>query len=275
MVRITGSTRLLAVLGDPIHQVRAPALVNPLLDRLGRDAVLVPVHVRPADLAEVVGGLRRIGNLDGLLVTVPHKFEICRYADELAPTAAFVGSANALRREPDGRWRADNFDGVGFVRGLRGAGHEPAGRRFTLVGAGGAGTAVASAVLAAGAAHLTVCDTDAARLDALAGRLGERWPGRVTCSIEPRVEEADIAVNATPLGLRPADPLPFDPHALRPGGVVADIIMKPRDTRLLQVAAALGLRVHHGSHMLDHQLACYRRFFRLDAEMNPVLTGSI
>jgi shikimate dehydrogenase len=261
--RITGTTRLLAVLGDPIAQVQAPALVNPLLDRLGRDAVLVPVHVRPDDLAEVVGGLRRIRNLDGLLVTVPHKIEICRYADELAPAAAFAGSANALRREPNGRWRADNFDGTGFVRGLRATGHEPEGRRFALVGAGGAGAALAAALLENGAAHLSVCDTDAGRLDALLHRLDERWPGRVAGSAVPRIEDADIAVNATPLGLRPGDPLPFDPAALRPGGVVADIIMKPPETRLLRTAAALGLAVHRGIHTLDHQLECYANYFRL------------
>ncbi|XVQ06666.1 shikimate dehydrogenase family protein [Spirillospora sp. CA-255316] len=270
MGRISGTTRLLAVLGDPVRQVRAPALVNPLLDRLGLDMVLVPMHVRPADLGEVVGGLRRIGNLDGLLVTVPHKFAICRYADELAPAAAFTGSANALRREPEGRWRADNFDGVGFVRGLRGAGHEPGGRRFAMVGAGGAGTALAAAVLEAGAAHLAVCDTDAGRLEALVARLGARWPGRVTGSAEPRLEEADIAVNATPLGLRPADPLPFDPRALPPGGVVADIVMEPRETPLLRTAAALGLAVHHGSHTLDHQLECYRDFFRLTDKVDRI-----
>ncbi|MUN39042.1 shikimate dehydrogenase family protein [Actinomadura litoris] len=264
MGRITGTTRLLAVLGDPIEQVQAPALVNALLERVGRDAVLVPVHVRPADLAEVVAGLRRVGNLDGLLVTVPHKIEICRYADELAPAAAFTGSANALRREAGGRWRADNFDGAGFVGGLRGAGHDPDGRRFALVGAGGAGAAVAAALLEAGAAHLSVCDTDPGRLDALLRRLAGRWPGRVTGSAAPRVRDADVAVNATPLGLRPDDPLPFDPAALRPGAVVADIIMRPRETRLLRAAAALGLAVHHGIHMLDHQLECYADFFRID-----------
>ncbi|GLX11608.1 shikimate dehydrogenase [Microbispora sp. NBRC 16548] len=263
MGRITGTTRLLAVLGDPIEQVRAPELVNPLLDRLGRDAVLVPVHVRPDDLAEVVGGLRRIGNLDGLLITVPHKFEICRHADELAPAAAFTGSANAVRREPDGRWRADNFDGVGFVRGLRAAGHEPRGRRFALVGAGGAGIALAAAVLEAGAARLAVCDTDGERVKALLARLGERWPGRVSGSTEPRLEDADVAVNATPLGLRPGDPLPFDPGALPAGALVADIVMKSRQTPLLRAAAARGLAVHHGLAMLDHQLDCYRDFFRL------------
>ncbi|WP_433250751.1 shikimate dehydrogenase family protein [Actinomadura nitritigenes] len=263
MGRITGTTRLLAVLGDPVAQVRAPALVNPLLERLGRDAVLVPVHVRPADLAPVVGGLRRVGNLDGLLVTVPHKIEICRYADELAPAAAFTGSANALRREPDGRWHADNFDGVGFVRGLRACGHDPAGRRVSLVGAGGAGAALAAALLENGAARLSVCDTDARRLGALLARLAGRWPGRASGSAVPRVEDADIAVNATPLGMRAGDPLPFDPALVPPGGVVADIVMSPAETPLLRAAAALGRAVHHGSHTLDHQLECYASYFGL------------
>ncbi|MBW8481269.1 shikimate dehydrogenase [Actinomadura sp. PM05-2] len=260
---MTGTTRLLAVLGDPVEQVRAPALVNPLLERLGRDAVLVPVHVRPPDLAAVVGGLQRIGNLDGLLVTVPHKIEVCRFAAELGPAAALTGSANALRRGPGGRWHADNFDGVGFVRGLRARGHEPRGRRVALVGAGGAGAALAAALLEAGAAHLAVCDTDAGRLDALLGRLAARWPGRVTGSAAPRVADAGIAVNATPLGLRPADPLPFDPALLPPGGVVADIVMKPAETPLLRAAAALGRAVHPGLHTLEHQLECYTAYFGL------------
>ena len=270
MVEISGSTRLLAVLGDPVRQVRAPGLVNAALDRLGLDMVLVPVEVRPADLGAVVEGLRRIGNLDGLLVTVPHKFAVCRYADALAPAAEFTGSANALRREPDGTWRADNFDGVGFVRGLRAAGHEPRGRRFALVGAGGAGTAVAAAVLEAGAARLAVCDTDPARVEALVARLETRWPGQVTGSTEPRLEEAEIAVNATPLGLRPDDPPPFDPGALAPGSVVADLVMEPRETALLTMAAAHGLTIHHGIHTLDHQWECYRDFFRLISKADRI-----
>ncbi|MFD6276186.1 shikimate dehydrogenase family protein [Streptomyces sp. NPDC060209] len=264
MPDIGGSTRLYAVLGDPVAQVRAPGLLNPVFARLGLDAVLFPVHA-PADrFGAIISGLQLISNLDGLLITVPHKFDACRYADELSPAAALVGSTNAMRREPDGRWYGDNFDGAGFVAGLRSAGHDPRGKRVFLAGAGGAGTAIAAALLGAGAAHLSVFDPDPDRLSALTDRLDRSAPGRATGSGAPRLHDADVAVNATPLGLNPGDPLPFAPHRLPAGAVVADIVMRPRETELLRKAASLGLSVHHGIHMLDHQVALYRRFFRLD-----------
>ncbi|WP_406407619.1 shikimate dehydrogenase family protein [Streptomyces sp. NBC_01643] len=263
MTGITGSTRLYAVLGDPVTQVQAPAMLNPVFAGLGLDAVLVPVHVEAADLAGVVTGLQRIGNLDGLLVTVPHKIEACAFADVLSPAVRAAGSTNAMRREPDGRWTAENFDGTGFVRGMAAAGHELAGRRVTLVGAGGAGGAIAAAVLDAGAARLQVCDPDEEKLSDLLDRLAARGRGRVAVGPAPELERADVAVNATPLGLRADDPLPFDPASLPAGAVVADIIMQPRETPLLRAATAAGRPVHHGAHMLSHQLDLYREFFRL------------
>lgn len=261
---IGGATRLYAVIGDPVGQVQAPALVNPLLADLDLDAVLVPVHVPVGRLDEAVHGLRAFGNLDGLLVTVPHKAAVLRFADRVGPAAELSGSANALRRESDGRWHADNFDGAGFVAGLEGAGHRAAGARVTLVGTGGAGCAIAPALLMAGAAHVVLCDLDPARTAALAARLQARWPGRTGCATRPVTDGADIVVNATPLGLRPGDPLPFDPGTLAPGTLVADIVMKPRVTALLRTAADRGLPVHYGAPMLESQLALYRQYFRFD-----------
>ncbi|MFF4754491.1 shikimate dehydrogenase family protein [Streptomyces sp. NPDC002514] len=260
---ISGTTRLLAVIGDPVRQVQAPALLNPLLNRPGTDAVLVPVHAGPDDLPHVVRGLQRAGNVDGLLITVPHKAAARAFADGLSPAVRLSGSTNALRREPDGRWYAENFDGAGFVAGLRAAGHAPEGRRVMLVGGGGAGSAIAAALLGAGVARLTVCEPDSGRREALLGRLSRVWPGRLAGRAVPDPEGADLAVNATPLGLSPGDPLPFAPGTLEPGAVVADIIMKPRETALLKSAAALGHPVHHGVHMLTQQLDLYREFFRL------------
>lgn len=264
MPEISGTTRLFAVLGDPVSQVQAPALLNPVFRRLGLDAVLFPVHAPAGGLGPVITGLQRIGNLDGLLITVPHKMEACRYADELSPAAALTGSTNAMRRDPDGRWYADNFDGAGFVAGLRGAGHDPRGRRVFLAGAGGAGTAIAAALLESGVAHLSVYDPAPDRSAALVGRLRGTAPARVVGATAPRPHDAWLAVNATPLGLRPGDPLPFAPGELPAGSVVADIVMHPRDTALLREAAARGLSVHHGIHMLDRQVGLYREFFRLD-----------
>lgn len=260
---ISGRTRLYAVLGDPIAQVQAPSLLNPLLDRLGVDAVLVPVHAPASRLDEVVAGLKATANLDGLLVTVPHKLAMCAHADELSDTAAVLGSTNALRREAGNRWFADNFDGVGFVRGLAAKDHQVAGRAVALFGAGGAGLAVAAALLAAGAARIDVTDPNPERLDDLLTRLKSRWPDRVTAASGPPAPDTAIAVNATPLGLSPEDPLPFDPAHLPPATLVADIIMRPAETRLLRTATALGLPTHSGIHMLTHQLPLYQDFFRL------------
>lgn len=260
---ISGTTRLYVVVGDPVTQVQSPALMNPLFARLGIDAVLVPVHAASEHLERIVGGLRRIGNLDGIFVTVPHKAVAVRLADRHSPTVEITGSTNALRREADGGWYAENFDGLGFVNGLVSAGHHPKGSRVALCGAGGAGSAIAAALLAAGVERLSVCDPDIAKLDGLRSRLDAHWPGRTVTSAEPLLDGVGIAVNATPLGLNPGDPLPFRPDLLLPGSVVADIIMQPRETRLLREAAALGHHVHYGIHMLDGQLDAYRAFFDL------------
>lgn len=263
MPTITGTTRLYAVLGDPVEQVRAPTLLNPMLARLGLDAVLVPVHAPTGHLAEVITGLKHTANLDGLLVTVPHKFAVRAFADRVSPAVEVTGSANALRREADGGWFAENFDGVGFVRGLQRAGHTPRDRHVSLMGAGGAGSAVALALLDAGVARLSVYDPDRGRLRTLMSRLDGHAAGRLRAQTTPRLHDADIAVNATPLGLRPEDPLPFAPDRLPAGAVVADIIMKPALTRLLSVSCALGHHTHQGIHMLENQLDLYRDFFGL------------
>jgi shikimate dehydrogenase len=258
---LSGTTRLYGVLGDPVTQVRAPGMLNPLLAAAGADAVVVPVHATARDLAVVVAGLTAIGNLDGLLVTVPHKAAVCRLAAGLGPAAALSGTANAMRRGPDGTWYAENFDGLGFVRGLEKAGHPVRGRHVVLTGAGGAGSAIAVALLTAGVARLEIGDVDGARLAALLARLRSRWDGAVFPAAPGGLAAADLAVNATPLGMRPGDPLPFDPATVRPDAVVADIIMKPHVTALLRAAESAGRRVHHGVHMLAEQVPCYREFF--------------
>jgi shikimate dehydrogenase len=260
---VQGTTRLYAVLGDPVAQVQAPALMNPVLAELGVDAVVVPVHAPAQHLEHIVRGLKRIGNLDGMFVTVPHKTAVCALADRCSTTVDIVGSANVLRREADGGWLAENFDGSGFVAGLVAAGHHIEGRVAALAGAGGAGSAIAAALLAAGVDRLLLYDTDTAKATALAARLERHWPHRVQTLNGPHLHGAGLAVNATPLGMRPDDPLPFWPDSLPPGSVVADIIMKPRETRLLRAAAAAGHRIHHGIHMLEGQLNSYRAFFEL------------
>ena len=111
----SGTTRLFVHIGHPIAQVQAPRLMNRLLAERQVDAVMVAIDVPPDRLSATVAGLQNIANLDGILVTVPHKIAICGHAQSLSPAVTLAGAANALRRRPDGRWEADNFDGTGSV----------------------------------------------------------------------------------------------------------------------------------------------------------------
>ena len=160
---ITGRTRLYAIIGDPIAQVRSPQVYTERFAAAGIDAVLIPAHV-PADRFDtIIPALLGLANLDGLLVTVPFKTRIVSFADRLGPTAEAVGAVNALRREADGSWSADMFDGIGFVRAAERKGQRLQGRKVALFGAGGAGSAIACALARASVASIDIIDTDAAR----------------------------------------------------------------------------------------------------------------
>ncbi|WP_295373659.1 shikimate dehydrogenase [uncultured Pseudacidovorax sp.] len=256
-----GSTRLFVHVGHPIAQVQAPQRMNALFADQGVDAVMVALDVAPEDLGATLEGLQRIANLDGILVTVPHKFAACTHAGRHAPAVQLSGAANALRRAADGAWEAENFDGAGFVVGLRAAGRPPHGRHALLVGAGGAGVAIAASLVLEGVQSLSVHDLNGERARALVARLNGHRPGVARTATEADFGAADLVVQATPLGMAPDDPLPLPVEALAPHALVADIVMKPARTRLLEAAAARGLATHEGRHMLDPQIQMYADFF--------------
>lgn len=266
---VDGGTRLFAILGDPIAQVKAPQLMNPVFAGSGMNAVMVPVHASPDELGTVVTGLMRIQNLDGMLVTVPHKFSVCAFAQHVSDAARLSGAANALRREADGSWSAENFDGKGFVAGLEKSGYTVKDKVIALAGAGGAGASIAVALAIAGARRVHVVDPASDKSMALAQRVEPAYPGVVRAETSGSQDfwlQADIAVNASPLGLRPEDPVPLDVSRLREGALVAECIMRPAQTKLLLAAEQRGLAVHQGIHMLEAQLEAYRRFFRVPSQ---------
>jgi shikimate dehydrogenase len=259
-----GRTRIYAVIGHPVTQVQAPRLMNALFSEHRADAVMVPIHASPGELATVVAGLMAMGNCDGILVTIPHKFAVAGMVKRRSAMVELTGAANALRRDADGLWSAENFDGRGFVAGLRRAGQNLAAGPVMLFGAGGAGVSIAAALLEGGVRRLHVIDPAVEKAEALSQRLSMRWPGMIRTGPAP-LRDAALVVNATPLGLRTEDPLPFDPADLEPGTRVADIIMEPSETRLLRAAARSGLPVQPGLPMLTEQIPLYRDFFGIMA----------
>lgn len=263
---ISGHTRLVVILAHPIGHVRTPSVMNAHFAAIGRDAVLVPLHVGPEELAGVVQALRGVRNLGGIIVTVPHKEVIARLCDRLTDPARLVGAVNAIRREADGSLTGGQFDGEGFVAGLRAAGHEVRGRRVWMAGAGGAAAGIGFALLRHGIAALTIHNRTAARAEALAIRLGAACPGAAVATGRGDPAGHDIVVNATSLGLEDTDALPVDPARLTPGMLAAEVIMQPEVTRFLAEAAARGCPTHPGLPMLLQQIPILADFVTGEAD---------
>jgi shikimate dehydrogenase len=255
----TGRTRLLGIIGHPIAQVRAPEVWSALLRDNGFDCVCVPFHVEPEGLDDFLAGARTLRNLAGLIVTIPHKPAAIAHVQHPTDRARLTGAVNVLRQEPDGTWAGDALDGVGFVAALRASDRDVAGRDVLVVGSGGVGTSIAVAIAEAGARRVDVADVAADRAADLAGRI--QSTGVASAVVEPRAAGYGVVVNASPVGMKPDDPLPIDLAGLTPDTVVADVVVHPRMTRLLTAAAERGCFTQSGFRMMDAQLAQMAEFF--------------
>jgi shikimate dehydrogenase len=164
-------------------------------------------------------------------------------------------------RRADGSLLGELFDGAGFVRGLERNGLEVRGTRCLVVGTGGVGSAIAAALAAAGAAALSLYDTNQTGAAGLAGRLRQHYPRLEVATGSKDPAGFDVAVNATPLGMNPDDPLPFDASRLGPTTFVGEVVMKQEVTPLLRAARAKGCRTQVGTEMLFEQIPLYLDFF--------------
>lgn len=263
MLHISGTTRLYGLMGDPLTTAKSPQLLNRLFMEQGADAVCVPIAVKGSDLPAFVTGARAVGNLSGLLVTMPHKQRMLDYVDELHPTAREVGAINVIRCNSDGRWIGANFDGVGCVLGMEWEGLHPANKSVLLIGAGGAGRAIAFAVAAAGARALTIFNVDRGRAEDLIKSVNEATDCHATFG-EPDPHDFEVVINATSLGMKPDDPLPVDPDRLKPGSIVVDIINSVEPTSLCRAARERGCRTQGGRPMHEGQAVHALRFLGFD-----------
>lgn len=258
---ISGTTQLIAHLGYPTESFKAPMIYNPWFEKRGIDAVVVPMGVKPGDYAGTLAALARVTNLRGALVTMPHKVTTLSLADEITPTARIAGACNALLLRPDGTWLGDQFDGAGFVRGLLRKGRTLRGARVIVSGAGGVGSAIAASLAAEGVAHISLYDTCAASAEGLAERLRAHYPQLVVQTGSNDPAGSDVVVNATPLGMKEGDPLPFDVTRIDPAAMVGEVVMKTEYTPLLQAALAKGCGVQVGTDMLFEMIPAYLEFF--------------
>jgi shikimate dehydrogenase len=260
---IDGKTRLIAIVGDPIAQVRSPLVFNPRLAEAGHNAVLVPLHIPASRFDEIMPALMGIPNLAGLVITVPFKERATALAKRLGTIGARVGAINAMRPEGDGSWTGDMFDGAGLVAALRGLGQEPAGRKVLLLGAGGAGSAIAMALADAGAAEIRIFDLMKDRAERLASRVRQFYPHCAATAGPPELEDRDLLINATPVGMAPDYALPRFTGDLHRGLTVVDIVPTPERTKLLEAAAAARCPTANGQGMIAGQADAIMRFLGL------------
>lgn len=243
----------------------APRIYNPWFEAQGIDAVVVPMGIRAEDYESSLPALFRITNLHGALVTMPHKPMTAGLVDSLSDAARVAGACNAIRREPDGKLLGDLFDGLGFVRALRRRAFEFEGAGCMVVGSGGVGSAIACALAAEGVASIRVHDAAVASAEALATRLKANFPGVAIRTGQGDPDGHDLIVNATPLGSRATDPLPFATDGLSPATWVGDVVMTVRSTSLLEAADARGCPTITGLEMLLEQIPVYLEFFGFSA----------
>jgi len=255
-----GATRIYPILGDPIVQTKSPAGVTRAFSAAGHDAIVVPLQVKPAHIVAFLRMLDDIGNVDGIIATVPHKFATFAHDSSASDRARLIGSANVLRRRKAGGWHADMLDGLGLVRAIKDAGGIVEGHSALLAGAGGAGCAIGLELLDAGATRLAVHDVDATRRDRLVALLNTAHPGRVTAgSADPT--GFDVIVNATPSGMRADDVPPVMLDRLAPGMFVGEVITVPEMTPLLTAARARGCAISTGVAMFEASVQLIVDFF--------------
>lgn len=259
--QLSGATRLFPIIGDPIKYVESPVRLTRTFGERGYHGICVPMQVPAEDLDAVMAGLTASRNVDGILVTMPHKFTAFGYCATSSERARMLGVVSVIRRNPDGTWHGDMLDGLAFVKTQVDHGAEPAGARVLLVGAGGAGSAIAIAMLEAGVRELIVHDADESRVNALLELVADLGRGRVIAG-PPDPTGCDLVCNATPMGMEAGDPLPVDPALLTSSMFVGDVISGHGLTPFLAAAKAAGCKTADGGHMVEAAQDVMADFFQ-------------
>jgi shikimate dehydrogenase len=247
--------KVLGIIGHPIAHSLSPLMHNFAAKALGLNYVYVAFDVPPDSLRAAVAAIRALG-IAGVNVTVPHKEKVIQALDGLEEDAAVIGAVNTITLA-DGRLVGANTDGIGFIRALKAAGVQPAGKKAVVIGAGGSSRAIGVSLWRAGVEGITVVNRSEPGGKRLARQLSSfgRTAFRLSSSAEARdaVAAADIVVQTTPVGMKKADPLPMADPPFRKGQLVYDIIYAPVETQFLKAAKKAGAYTMNGLSMLVYQ----------------------
>lgn len=255
MARVTASTQLCFMVGQPVDKTRTPAVFNEWAAKAGCDVVMAGLSLGAEGIAPLFAAMRHWETCIGAVVTYPHKQAAFAHLDAADATAQFNEACNVVRREPDGRLVGTMTDGIGCVSAMANNGAKLDGADFLLIGAGGAGSSIACEAARRGAARIVVLELDTARRDALLVRLGAAFPQLVATACLPGDFRFDVACNATPLGMNGETTLPFPVERLSAHTLVVDVVPTPAMTPWLEAASERRLKVQTGPEMGVGQFA--------------------
>lgn len=253
--------RYLGVIGNPIAHSLSPVMHNQALKAQGLDFTYLPFQVEADALAKALLGFEAL-HVVGVNVTIPHKVEIIAHLDQISKEAELIGAVNTIHYQ-NGKWIGYNTDGVGFLRSLQeDGGIDPKGALILLLGAGGAARAVAVQLGLAGAREIIIANRTRSKAEALADELSEkiletryRAVGFTELEILEEMRTAKILINATPIGMisYEGNSFPIRREWIRQEQVVADLVYRPMNTPLLEMAVEAGATTLTGDGMLLYQ----------------------
>jgi len=247
---LSGETRLFPIIGDPIVFVKSPQRLTSGFEACGANALCIPMQVADGNFGVVIDALTRAGNVDGILVTMPHKFTAFTHCATSDDAARLLAGVSVMRRNQDGSWHGGMLDGLAFVKAQVDEGAQPKNAKALLIGAGAAGSAIAIALLQAGVRELIIHDADESRVTQLIKILGDLGRDRAK-SGPPDPRGCDMVCNATPMGMADGDPLPVSAEALAASMFVGDVIAGHGTTPFLQAAQKAGCKTANGVQMVE------------------------
>ena len=261
-MRISGSTILVGVIGNPVKHSLSPVILNAAFREAKINWVYTAFETPEEKLADAIGGIRALG-IAGLSVTMPHKAKVCSLLDEISDSAQTLNAVNCIVNDA-GKLKGHNTDGDGFLDAVKhDAGLDVAGKKVLVVGSGGSARSIIYSLGKAGAAEIAVINrTKKKALDALelAGPVG-RYVEET--EIPEVVSEANLVVNATPIGMLDTDDtanFPIEPNLFSKGQLAIDLIYHPISTPWMEALRDLEVEAHGGLSMLIFQAA---RAFKL------------
>lgn len=263
MKEITGRTRLTGLIGSPVAHSISPMMHNEAFNLLGLDYVYMAFDVGPEQLKAAVKGLKAL-NVRGFNLTMPHKTAMAAMADELSPVSQLCGAVNTIVND-HGTLKGYTTDGIGYMRSAKEAGHPLPGKKMTLLGAGGAASAIIAQAALDGVKEIRVFNRKSPtyeKAEAFVEKVCQRTHCPVTLydindtdALYESILLSDIVTNSTNVGMSPNEDgcLIKDISVFHKGLVVSDIIYNPRETKLLRLAREQGCETFNGLYMLLYQ----------------------